>query len=1485
MAESEAAFTPIEEVSDTEAAFTPVEEVKPERKPEDYSVGEKAANTLRALYGGSKQGLVTEAPAQLGEMIQAGRPVHEGEETWADRKAKEAEAARAEQAKDTSPTLFDSSTGQMANEIAGNFPQIITNLGGMAAGAVAGAETGAVGGIPGAVVGGVLGAAASLVPTFFQGETAAAKQNLAGLEAKRKAEGKAPMTMPEKLAEQEAMQGDVAKQSAANVVTEVPGIALETLPIVGPWAKVGAGKLIRSGLSKAALKEFGAGAAKAGATTMATEPLEETVSQIATRDIENKYQQDQKPSLSFTNPEDYLTAYKEVVGPTLRGMLPMTLMAMVGGGTGRYHGGRQLADIHDQLQKADPAQTVNIDELNGIVQGGKRLIDSGALEGTDDTWVKDKVAAATANLDKQKQAQLESFIAFDPESANLTGLAVAGDQGGSLVRNGFMPKVYLPQAIGKIKAIKAASLKAFNTMDVATANAGDAFSAVNIGTSLIKSKAFGKNDAAARKKVADAGTRLNEIVKAKQGNVLTEAAKVATGAVTPSVTPEVGVLPEVKVEPTKVEPTKVEPTKVEPTAIEPTKVEPTKVEPTAIEPTKVEPTAIEPTKVEPTKVEPTAIEPTKVEPTKVEPTKVEPTKVEPTKVEPTAIEPTKVEPTKVEPTAIEPTKVEPTKVEPTPTEVVEEGKEVAWTDTDIADLKARAKKMYVEGELEIPQYMFTLDLMAKQEYDSADKIVKAAEANFAQSNLPLAKGKENKMIGKVDIARLMDMIGQNMYSANLADVTIKEMIQNSFDAARASVAQKKEKIGKIDVIVDPSNRYIIIRDNGQGMTPKIIQDAFLTIAGTNKEGLAAGESGGGGFGMAKAAFLIGNERIWVRTSKQGKRTTFTANGSEIFSSEINPMIEAVDKDEHGTTIIVKVPSTVNVNGEDRYVWFPSRQQDVEFFKNPLLNDKIEFRFSEHYFYSEDPINVLDKDDAGIWGGVEYETLPLGVHADMSDFVLNTTAKTEWGDIDVYIGKKRKGDRETKKHSVLSSGVFQFPHSFSINFQQIPYDIIVNVRPKVAANSPLYPFNLKREGWNSQVKEDIQALTSYVSNVAQGLDAESTVETFKTIRALPKIDVDKSGSSANVDITSFIIDKPKPKAEVPEGKTAIFSPPTVTVGGGKVTGVDSKGNEATYVDTKAEKGAEKYGKSFDPNKEIKTAKDYLLDVGIDDNLPIFHNNTSIDYADINPVSDVFFAEVGSVFLGLRDRVAALKRWGYEPLERKAGASYFVGISLDKGYHGVSINIPFKAAMLNPLAVKGDTLQSIVYGMYDTMVHEFTHIPVRSHNENFTMEYHDLAAALARDGTDIEMRVQLGRIFKKHKGLFNELRDKFNESTTKNIAKSIHEGEGNTGTASRRLENGSFTSNTGELGEASGIVQGEREDSISGRIPSDAGLSKPSGERTGATELSHVKKLTALRKLPEKVLSRAKIGDATAQEVLGKAETYQKLYSDLLNCYRK
>ena len=72
-------------------------------------------------------------------------------------------------------------------------------------------------------------------------------------------------------------------------------------------------------------------------------------------------------------------------------------------------------------------------------------------------------------------------------------------------------------------------------------------------------------------------------------------------------------------------------------------------------------------------------------------------------------------------------------------------------------------------------------------------------------------------------------------------------------------------------------------------------------------------------------------------------------------------------------------------------------------------------------------------------------------------------------------------------------------------EQIPFDIIVNIKPKVAAKLPEYPFTYERERFKPTHEKDIKALNSYLAMIARGEEMQELQDNFKKIVMLPRLE--------------------------------------------------------------------------------------------------------------------------------------------------------------------------------------------------------------------------------------------------------------------------------------------------------------------------------------------------------------------------------------------
>jgi hypothetical protein len=102
---------------------------------------------------------------------------------------------------------------------------------------------------------------------------------------------------------------------------------------------------------------------------------------------------------------------------------------------------------------------------------------------------------------------------------------------------------------------------------------------------------------------------------------------------------------------------------------------------------------------------------------------------------------------------------------------------------------------------------------------------------------------------------------------------------------------------------------------------------------------------------------------------------------------------------------------------------------------------------------------------------------------------------------------------------------------------------------------------------------------------------------------------------------------------------------------------------------------------------------------------------------------YLLAIGDTFHLLRDALMSVDS-SYNGMAEQA-----VGLSIDTGYVGVNIMLPFKGMFLNPATTKlQDNPAQVGVSMLGTMIHEMAHFNVRSHNERFPAEMQRITTLL-------------------------------------------------------------------------------------------------------------------------------------------------------------
>jgi hypothetical protein len=656
---------------------------------------------------------------------------------------------------------------------------------------------------------------------------------------------------------------------------------------------------------------------------------------------------------------------------------------------------------------------------------------------------------------------------------------------------------------------------------------------------------------------------------------------------------------------------------------------------------------------------------------------------------------------------------------------------------------------------------------------------------------------------QADMGNLIKVLGASMYAANVADVAVKELLQNAFDAVKGAVKIGLIKTGDIKITLNADDRTITVSDNARGMTPDIIKSAFFTVGGTSKTDLDPSERSGG-LGLAKMGFMLGSDWLKLDTVRDGMRTTVDATAEEIAGEVFQIKKEAAPKSEHGTTVTVKIPEnyTDPKTGQQKNIYFPWGADSVDVLQQPLLGPtQVTVEFNPGY---GDPI---------------VKVLDVGVNFNEKVIPKLTSAHFSWGDADIYFGVEHK---QYPAHKVLSSGVYQFNKQFNLNMNEvIPHDIIINIKPNVVAQHPDYPFENSRERFKERINEDIKALQSYLAKVARGVEAEGLQESFKGIVSMPRIDVGADIADASKKLKKAF-DKnaaaPVAPKELPPLPTEIFvSDKGVTDKQGKqlVEPLKGKDNqkEATF---KADKAA--------PDRE-----QFMLQMQQDPRLPIFHNNTNVDFLEIGEAygdPKQFFAELGTLMVEMKESAANSGLYGYDKLDPKN--LFFAGISIDKGYGGVHIKVPYKAVLLNPFYDWGaKTLFGVRENLLSTMVHEIAHTGSMDHGVAHNSNMMKVDQYLADQGLMDYYRDALLDILTRHESTFTAMREAYGRSTTKNTAKSLEDygkSEGKSSAAARENE---------EPGDGeSGALSARAGQGGSGAVPPAGGTAQQGGVSGGA-----------------------------------------------------
>ncbi len=622
-----------------------------------------------------------------------------------------------------------------------------------------------------------------------------------------------------------------------------------------------------------------------------------------------------------------------------------------------------------------------------------------------------------------------------------------------------------------------------------------------------------------------------------------------------------------------------------------------------------------------------------------------------------------------------------------------------------------------------------------------------------------------------NVARIAKLLGPQLYGSmsDITNVSVKEMLQNSFDAIKAMIENKKTDSGKIDIFVDKDKRTVAMLDDGSGMSPDTLANVFLTIAGTKKDT----EFGSGGFGIAKMLFLFGNEEVEVKTMKDGKISSMYAKGGQLMAALEDtsqaPDIEVITKEEmpnwktmfpkgHGTFVRVTVPKEFKdqSTGEMKEINFPDSQYDFDVLRTSPLFSNIGVTFNGSSVYG------------------------MGNKFDANDYTTFVDAKFDWGTARIYVSNSQR-DSYGDNTYILSNGLWQFSdklkkNPMEIGGKNIPYRFYLDIVSKVKPDEEGYPFQLNRQGFTKEADHDLNLIKNYLVLHYRQKDFSNTIQNFGTVQYLKKY----KGKITKSDQIELVPELPKvketegikegSKVEVKEGKLIVNGKevPLLTTEDLKNASIDidslripqtnidpnsvmihdnleiSNNKTASQIKEIQRLIEENYDKRSDirdkiteeqNEDKIEILKDEQRKLRQEQSELIAKNEelekqkTKAEFIPITTLAkekfgdrfDKFMFDIGDAFMALRDGVSRIMPPDAKGIDYKDLANEAIGVSFDKEYRGVSILLPFKGLFINPAFPEFiDTPEEAALGMFGTMIHELAHHKVRSHGADFPAE---------------------------------------------------------------------------------------------------------------------------------------------------------------------
>ena len=371
------------------------------------------------------------------------------------------------------------------------------------------------------------------------------------------------------------------------------------------------------------------------------------------------------------------------------------------------------------------------------------------------------------------------------------------------------------------------------------------------------------------------------------------------------------------------------------------------------------------------------------------------------------------------------------------------------------ELQARFKQLVQEGNTDGDELM---KVWAESEAikNKIEGRTPTAEDKFQ----PLEEGK--RRVSGANIARSMKIFGAGMYDKQPTRTTVKELVQNSFDA----VEEAENPV--IHLTSDDLHERVIMSDNGKGMSPEQVVTKFLTAYESDKKS----ETSAGGYGLAKIAFLGGSQEFNVETI------------SDVNGVRLRTMVEGTGE---GWLRFVQEGAELpnNINKPGTYELNDGLAIDVTEAPNAKLGTMVNIMPKEYNGYEGRsafndiaryaPSNIKFNLDFVNDGG---QTIPMNVRRDAHLHKAMKEADVSGARVKITYDPSSKLENQYYI-PVTNNGLKQFDLMNNADVK-LP-KLIIEVTPKVSVDSESYPYSTNRDSLKGAAKVFVDQTIKEISN--------------------------------------------------------------------------------------------------------------------------------------------------------------------------------------------------------------------------------------------------------------------------------------------------------------------------------------------------------------------------------------------------------------------